>query len=675
MPSSMRDCAIIRISPRVILYALTAALFIVTPIPAALARASREGKSESGEINFTILHTNDEHSALIPHSPAIDYDPQNPEEPTIGGFARLATALEDIRAQKAKENEPVLLFNAGDFMGGTAFGWLAPAGYGVELSLMQAMGYDAAIIGNHEYDYGPQVLTNYLLAAGYPQAHQKTVVLASNTRPPKEHPLVERDLLRDTAIFELDNGIKVGTFGLLGEEAEALASDTGEIEFLDPYQTAQEMVDILQGEGAEIIVAITHSGIDEDLELARSVTGIHVIVGGHSHTALYEPVMEGDTIIVQTGSLGRYLGRLELAYHRETKALRVRNGDSDRPFLIPIDRSISPHLEISLLVDAYKERLNDLLWEMSDGRFEDILETVARSSFHLPNYPPLQESPAGNLIVDGMRLITQQVTGERVDVAIQANGNIRGSIIRGSGPRSADNISFYDIISTTGLGYGLDGYAGYPIVSVYLTGEELRRVLEVAVLLTELLGDTFFIQYSGLRYSYNPDNAVLFTIPIINQPLPTTRAVTKAELYVGEGIQPREDDGQYVPLKRGDERLYHLVTDSYILSFLPMVGDMLPQLRIVPKNAAGEAVLLEDLDQLIVHRSEGRELKVWYTVVEYAAAQPKGEDGLPHMPQYYADTAGRINRVRSFPLIAAVYLLPVFVVVGIAAVIRLKRRR
>ncbi len=674
MMSSTRNY-LIRILPRVMLYTLTALWMIVAAAPAVLPTVSQAEGNPSAEIYITILHTNDEHSALLPHSPAVDHDPQNPQDPTVGGFARLATVIEDIRTRKTQEGEPVLLFNAGDFLGGTAFGWLAPAGYGAELALMQAIGYDAATIGNHEYDYGPQVLTDYLLAAGYPQAHEKTVMLASNTRPPEGHPMVEKGLLRDTVLYELDNGLKVGAFGLLGKSARSLATATGEIEFLEQHQTAQEMVKILQDEGAAIIIAITHSGIDEDIELARDVADIDVIIGGHCHTALHEPIVENNTIIVQAGYLGRYLGHLELAYNKETKALRIRNNDNDHPFLIPIDGAIPPHPEIARLIEEYKETLDDLVWEMSGGRFGDVLETVARSPFDLTNQPPLQESPAGNFIADAMRFGAQQVTGKRVDVAVQANGNIRGSIIRGTMPHSANHVSFYDVINTIGLGYGHDGYAGYPIVSVYLTGEELRRMLEVSVILAEMMGDTFFLQYSGIRYNYNPTNAILFTIPIMDQPIPIARAVTRAEIYMGEKVQPSGNDQAYVPLQRGDEQLYHLVTDSYILSFLPMVGEILPYLKIVPKNADGEAIPLEALDQLIVYHADGRELKIWHTVVEYAAAQPRGEDGFAHIPQYYADISGRINQVWSFPLVAIVYFLPLLLATGVVGLVWRKRRR
>jgi 5'-nucleotidase/UDP-sugar diphosphatase len=617
---------------------------------------------ETEELYFCILHTNDMHSALIPHSPAVDYDPEK-EDPAIGGFARLDTAVDQIRENKMAEGEPVLLFDAGDFLGGTAFAWLALSGYAAELTIMQKMGYDAVAIGNHEYDYGPDVLAQYLLQAGYPEAHQKTLVLASNTEAPPDHPLAAQGLYRKTGMFELENGLKVGVFSLIGKDAILLIGETGDVQFLDQHEMARQAVDELKEQGANVIVGISHSGVDEDRELAREVPGIDVIVGGHSHTALYKPVLQGDTIIVQAGSLGEYLGQLELAYNSNTGKVRVCNEENDRPFLIPIDDSFACDPEIDALVQEYTLILNARIDEMTGGKFDNIMNTIAKSDFILSNNPPLSETPLGNFITDAMRMVAQEVIGKRVDVASQAAGCIRTSIFPGTMEYSGGNVSFYEIVEATSLGYGLDGYAGCPIVSVYLTGEEVRRLLEINILLQEFMGDSFFLQFSGLRYSYNPANAVLLTIPLVNLPIPTTRAVTRAELYTGDGIQPANGEG-YVPLKRGDEKLYHLVTDAYILLFLPLVTDMLPQMEIVPKNADGEPVSLERLDELIVHHADGRELKVWEAVVIYAAAQLPGEDGIPRIPDYYEGVAERINKIWTFPLVGWLLLVPAITVAG-----------
>jgi 2',3'-cyclic-nucleotide 2'-phosphodiesterase (5'-nucleotidase family) len=217
------------------------------------------GKTE--ELYFCILYTNDMHSELIPHSPAVDYLPGE-ENPAIGGFARLATAVDEIRHNKSKDDEQVLLLDAGDFLGGAPFAWLALNGSAPELTIMQEMGYDAVTIGNHEYDYGPDVLVQYLLQAGYPEAHQETLVLASNTETSSDHALAVCNLYRNSGIFELENGLKVGVFGILGKDAILVTGDSGDVRFLDQHQTARRMVDELEEQGADVVVAISHSGVN-----------------------------------------------------------------------------------------------------------------------------------------------------------------------------------------------------------------------------------------------------------------------------------------------------------------------------------------------------------------------------------------------------------------------------
>jgi len=652
-------------------FCVLTAILVVTSflcIPGNLKGYSGEGE----ELYFCILHTNDMHSALIPHSPAVDYQPDE-EDPTIGGFARLATAVKEIRENKMSEGEPVLLFDAGDFIGGSAFAWLAPRGYAPELTIMQEIGYDAVVIGNHEYDYGPDVLAQYLLEAGYPEAHQKTLILASNTEVPPDHVLAARGLYKKTGMFELENGLKVGIFGLIGKDAILVLGETGDVQFLDQHEAARQAIDELKEQGANVIVGITHSGVDEDRELAREVPGIDVIVGGHSDTALYMPVLQGATIIVQAGHLGMYLGQLELAYNSSTGEVRVRNEENDHPFLIPIDDSFACHPEIDALIREYTLILNAYIDEVTSGKFDDIMSTVARSDCILSNQLPLSETPLGNFVTDAMRVVAQEVIGKRVDVAGQANGCIRKSICPGTMEHSGGNVSFYEIVEATGMGHGLDGYPGCPIVSVYLTGEEVRRLLEISILLEDLMGDAFFPQFSGLRCSYNPANAVLLTVPFVNLPIPTTCAVTRAELYTGDGIQPVNGEG-YVPLNRGDEKLYHLVTDAYILFVSSRVTDMLPQLEIVPKNADGEPVSPERLDELIVHQADGTELKVWEAVVIYAAAQPPGGDGIAQIPDYYEGVAGRINKTWTFPLVGWLILILTVIVAGIVLLV-LRRRK
>ncbi|MDY6827266.1 MAG: bifunctional metallophosphatase/5'-nucleotidase [Bacillota bacterium] len=626
------------------------------------------------ELMLTVLHTNDEHSAVIPHSPTVDYHPKR-ENPTLGGFARLASAVRTIREEKESAGEPVLLLSAGDYIGGSPYSWLIPEGFAPELTIMQAIGYDAVTIGNHEYDYGPGNLANYYREAGYPDAHEKTMVIASNTVAPDDHPLTREGLYRESYLVELDNGLKVGIFGLIGKQAISYTTANDPVTFTDQHETARKMVEDLRGRGAMIVIALTHSRVEEDRELACEVEGIDLIVGGHCHTVLHEPILENDTIIVQTGSLLEYLGRVELAYNPVSGKVRLRNKEKSLPYLHHLDYSYSLDPEISDLIDVYSAEVNKLIAKKTGGKFSSVLDTVAFANFEMPNQPPLQESPFGNFVTDAMRLVTAEKISRRVDFAIQANGAIRGGIVPGSMPHSLGQISVYDLGELVGLGIGPDGTAGYSVVAAYLTGEEVSRVLEVAALLPEMMGDTYFLQFSGLRYNYNPQNAVLLTVPFIDLPVPSTRAVISAERYTGEGRQGMEDD-QYVPIERGDEELYCLVTDSYIVSFLPMVGEMLPKLDIILKDEHGNPVPEEELDRLTV-KINGDDLKIWATVLEYAAMQRVGDTGLPEIDPYYATTAGRINPQWTMPLIVWPILILVVLIVVIVLLVRyiIKRRR
>jgi len=637
----------------------------------ALLMFSPQGFSAASaeELYLTILHTNDEHGSAIPHSPTVDFHPTK-ENPTLGGYARLATAVKQIRAQKSAAGEPVLLLSGGDYIGGSPYSWLIPRGYAMELTIKQLLGYDAVTVGNHEYDYGPDILAHYLIKAGYPEAHAITAVLASNAIVPANHPLETEGLFHESVILTLDNGLRVGLFGLIGEQAISYTTANEPVTFADPQETARRIVEELRNQGAQLVIALSHTGVEhgEDQQIAMAVPGIDVIVSGHCHTALHAPIIEGSTYIVQAGELLRYMGRLELAYNPETGELRSRNEENKVPYLIPLDYNLPLDPEIDTIIEEYTVLLNELITEKTGGRFTSVLDSVALAAFEVPNTPRLQETPFGNFVTDAMRLVTEEKTGRKVDFALQANGSIRGSINPGTMPHAFGQISVYDLAELIGLGIGPDGDAGYPIVAVYLTGEEMRRALEVAALLSEMLGDTYFLQFSGLRYNYNPNNAVLFTIPFIDQPLPSTMifpsgAVISAERYSGEGHQV-DDDSLYVPLERGDEELYCLVTDTYILSFLPMVGEMMPQLDLVLKDSEGNPVPDDQLESLIIY-TDGQELKVWATVLEYAASQTIGTSGLPEIDEYYAATAGRINQVWSIPLVT----WPLLILLAIVALI------
>lgn len=582
-------------------------------------------------IPFTILHTNDEHSHLIPH-PSVDDHPEW-ENSAIGGFARLGGMVNEIRRHKESEGEPVLLFSGGDILGGPAFGWLALHGYAPELDLMQKIGYDAVVIGNHEFDFGTEVLADYLKTAGYPGAHRRTAILGTNHIIPEEHPLADAEI-KKTMLKTLENGLNVGVFGLIGEDAISKTAFPEPVTFEHYLDAAAGAVQQLKDEGADVIISVNHSGQIEDRKLAQEVEGIDVIVGGHFHTPLYEPIVEGNTVIVQAGAYTEYLGRLELYWLPDEHRVEVRNQEIGNPFLIRLDHTTPVDTAIQREVERYEEILSEWIDGLTGGAIADIRDTVIKSEFPL-NRAHKEESAIGNFITDAMRMVAGDVTGRRVDVAVQANGAIRGSIKPGSMPWSENEVSFYDLMITTGLGSGPDGNPGYPVVAFYLTGEEVRRAMEVSVLLSEMLMDNYFLQFSGIRKEYDPGRALWLTVPVIDQPLPSSRSVLSAEIFEGEGIQYA--DGMR-PLEKSDQSLYHVVTDYYIAGFLPMVGELLPSLGIEFKNSEGEPIELDDA----ILMQNGSELKVWQTVAEYAMSFNNGGSEISTIPQNYNETGNRL---------------------------------
>lgn len=584
------------------------------------------GKAE--ELNFTILHTSDAHSSLMP-APVSDYLSGRPC-PALGGYARLATMVSRIRAEKA--SEPVLLLSSGDFSGGTPFSWLTLKGYAAEIELMHKTGYDAAALGNHEFDYGPNGLAEYL--ARHQKLFPRPAIISSNLVIPEGHPIEKVDIKRHLVI-NLDNGLKVGIFAVLGKGAHRLAPTAAPLGFSDQHAAARHEIAALKAAGADVIVALTHAGYYEDLEMAEKVAGIHLILGGHDHISLDSPATAGSTIIMHSGSYLRSLGQLDLAFDRDSGKIRLHNESTQTPYLHAIDGSIAEDPEIAGSVEKYFAELEQVTASFTAGTISNLRQPVARANFALTKHQQLCETNVGNFLTDAIRFETSKITGRPVDFAIHANGIIRGDISPSTLASTAGEISFFDLITTCGLGVGKDNEPGYPLVSFYLTSTEILNMLEVATLLPILWNDVYFLQFSGLRYHYDADRAVWFWLPFINKPLPAYKSVLRAERYIGSGPQ---QGNEFVPITPGDSTLYHVATTHYMASYLPMVGKKLPRLNLVLKDQHGKPV---ELDQTIL-RVDNREFKLWEAAVRYARSFEKDNHGLPLIPDHYQQHGKRI---------------------------------
>lgn len=270
----------------------------VLPITAAGGIVNRFSAGPS----LTILYTNDTHARLDPF-------PDNARQfAGKGGIARRAALVKKVRARE----QHLLLLDAGDVFQGTP--WFDVYGGKVDLKLMSEMGYDAMVLGNHEFDRGPDGLAEAAQKAGFP-------ILASNyiTRNTPLDPFVQRRIIRE---FE---GFRVGIFGLgIGFDGVVEKSLRGDVRSADPVTIARRGIESLREfHLCDYVICLSHLGYQygdgrmDDITLARSVSGIDLIIGGHTHTFLDEPVWVENasgrkTAITQMGHSGVRVGRIDL---------------------------------------------------------------------------------------------------------------------------------------------------------------------------------------------------------------------------------------------------------------------------------------------------------------------------------------------------------------------------
>lgn len=251
--------------------------------------------------HITILHTNDVHSHIEP------FGPNDPRNPNMGGIARRATLVEKIR----NENPNTLLLDAGDIFQGTPF--FNFYGGELEFKLMSKLKYDAATIGNHDFDNGIDGLYAQLPHASFDFISSnydfKNTVMDGNTYPHR--------------IFTKD-GVKIGIFGL-GVELKGLVNDHlfKETKYLDPIEIATDMSRILKQEKkCDLVICLSHLGYEydsnkvSDVKLAKATKDIDLIIGGHTHTFLEKPTVAhnkvGEKVLInQVGCFGLYLGRID----------------------------------------------------------------------------------------------------------------------------------------------------------------------------------------------------------------------------------------------------------------------------------------------------------------------------------------------------------------------------
>jgi 2',3'-cyclic-nucleotide 2'-phosphodiesterase (5'-nucleotidase family) len=384
-----------------------------------------------------ILYVNDFHGFAEPYRPLGSQEPH-------GGIAYLAARAEELRNER-----PSLLLSAGDMLQGNNWANLFQGKSAIEL--MNTMRFDAMVAGNHEFDFGQEILRKRISEARFP-------VLGANVRG--------LDLLKPYVIREV-GGVKVAIIGVVTEDAPVSTHprNVAGLEFDPPAAVVQRYARELEGK-ADIFLVLSHIGLSEDRALAERAKGIDIIVGGHSHTKLLKPLVVGNTIIVQAWEHAKTLGVLDLTV-RDGKIIRFEGHlEEIRP------KQGTEHKAVLAVVEMYQKRLDTALNEKVGATEVDLDGENARK----------RETNLGDLIAD----IVRQVSG--ADAAIINGGEIRTDIRNGE-------IRVKDV-------YSVLPFNDY-VVAIRLTGGQIREALEHGVSAIEEGGGRF-PQVSGLSFAYDP---------------------------------------------------------------------------------------------------------------------------------------------------------------------------
>jgi 5'-nucleotidase len=475
-------------------------LLVVLVIPLAFAQ-------EDETFSLTIMHTNDEHAA---HEPDANGD---------GGAARQASVVEQIRS----EVENSLLLDGGDRFTGTLF-HVQYRGQDSAM-LMNALGYDAMTLGNHEFDDGSDVLAAFIIALDFP-------VVTANVEFSESAELA--GLVEPWVILEVGDE-NIGIIGLVTPETEILSKPAPELVFdHDLIGVTQGIVDELTAMGINKIILLTHIGYNADLEVAQGVSGVDIVVGGHTNTFLsntyqgaageYPTVLTGAAdepiLVVQASTRTKYLGRLDVQFDANG-VLTDWSGDA-----ILLSRYIPADPEISDMVVELAEPIEELRATLigETGVFLVGDRAVCRHA----------ECNLGNLITDAM------IAETGAQIALENGGGIRANIPNEDTPEALT----LDEIAPVTLGDVLTVLPFGNLVSTFeLSGADLWAALEHSVSRAENPeneGTGRFLQVSGLRFSWDGSQEV------------GSRIVS---------VEVRDENGEFAPLDL--EATYTIVSNDF----------------------------------------------------------------------------------------------------------------
>lgn len=396
-------------------------------------------------VDITILHMNDFHGHMLPY-----IDKTLKINTPVGGAARISWMIQKVRSRNP---DGTILLSAGDMFQGTPLSNIFEGQPVIEF--MNAVRFDAMALGNHEFDWGMETLSRLSLAAEFP-------FLSANVIEPSSQ------FLSNIKPYVIVNrkGIRFAVIGLTTPDTAWTTRPevVKGVRFSAPQDILPTVIDKVKTEGANFIIVLSHLGLDVDRQLASAVSGIDLIVGGHSHTAVTDPVKVNHALIVQAGYYGAYLGVLQLSIDPETlKTVSYTEKDELEIVYSGPGEPVDPN--VGRIVDLYNDQIRS---EMS--------KVIGESSVDLQQRP-YEESNLGNMICDALK------EDSRADLAFFNGGGIRADIPKGK-------IILEQIYTTLPF--------DNVVVTMDLTGEQILQLLEQNAGMENKI-----LQCSGLRVHYD----------------------------------------------------------------------------------------------------------------------------------------------------------------------------
>ncbi|MCM1263533.1 MAG: 5'-nucleotidase C-terminal domain-containing protein [Butyrivibrio sp.] len=642
---------------RLAAFCLIIAVFIM---PSSFISRADSPEVSSGGKSVDILFLHDTHSHLNSFLTV-----QDEQSVTLGGFAHIKSLI-----NQAKEKNPdALVLDAGDFSMGTLVQTIFSTD-AAELRMLGYLGCEVTTLGNHEFDYRSQGLASALNVAAASGEPVPAMVLCNIDWDTMETEGLTEDqqLLKDAFdaygmrdyVVLTKGDVKIAVLGVFGEDSLACAP-TCVLKFKEASVAAAAAVkEIKENEDVDMIVCVSHSGTNEDESksedeiLAKAVPEIDLIISGHTHTSLMQPIVHGSTYIVSCGKYGENLGSLNMTQMSNGR-WKMNNYE-----LIPITESVPSDAATQDKVDSFMDAV-DSSYLARFGYTRDYV--LAQNNVTFATSPDLYdihtEHNLGNILSDSFNYAVENADdfdGHPIDVAIVPAGCVRDTYAIG-------DITVEDVFNSYSLGIGLDGVPGYPLISAYLTGAELKIAAEIDASVSDLMPSAR-LYMNGMHFTFNPHRLIL-------------NKVTDCYLI--------DDSGNRVEIE--DDKLYRVVCDLYSGQMLGAVTDVsYGILSIQPKYADGTPI--DNIEDAILV-SNGQEIKAWAAIASYLESlEDTDDDGIANVPEYYAGTLNRkvIEDSKSFHdlvkspnkyaviIVIAVILIIAVIILLITVIVKLIRK-